>query len=84
MRQGYGEIEWQDKQCRYRGQWIDNLQSGIGILTFDFEDEPFLGLFANGVFVQRFEVKQSQGLLDRLDEMQAQMIEELDKLRQQT
>lgn len=83
-RQGYGEMNWIDKRCSYRGEWIDNEQCGIGILEFENEVDPYFGNFQKGIFMEMFNIEEKRGLLDKLAEMKKKMEEEVEKFKHES
>ena len=80
-RHGYGEMSWIDKRCSYRGQWVSGLQSGLGILEFDSEPDPFFGLFSNGVFVEQLSMEFKSSLLEKLASLKQDMEDEVAKFK---
>lgn len=83
-RQGYGEMNWIDKRCSYRGEWIENVQSGIGILEFESEVDPYFGTFQKGILMDLMNIKDKKSLLDKLAEMKRKMEEEIEKFKHES
>ena len=80
-RQGYGEMNWIDKRCSYRGEWIDNKQSGVGILEFESEVEPYFGFFKDGVLEEIYDMEEKKPALDKLATMKQKLEEEIEKFK---
>lgn len=80
-RQGYGEMNWVDRRCSYRGEWVDNRQTGVGILEFENELAPFFGMFKDGILVDIYDMEDKAVMLDKLANLKRNMEAEIEKFK---